>query len=59
MRTRLSTSSLDPTGRPGRGSSDFAVAGEISAPRDQGRMPMEHAAPPRLFQARRFVSRTD
>jgi hypothetical protein len=35
------------------------VAGEISAPRDEVHMTVEHAAPPRLFQWRRFVSRTD
>jgi hypothetical protein len=58
MQTRLSTSSLNPTGYPGRGSSDCAVVGEIAAPRDEADRPAEHAALPRLFRMRRRISRT-
>jgi hypothetical protein len=59
MQTRLSTSSLNPTGCPGRGLPGVAASGEVAALRDEVPVPAEHAAPPRLFQGRRLISRAD
>jgi len=59
MQTRLSTSSLNPTRCPRRRWSDLPVFGEIAGPRDEVDGPAERAAPPRPFQLRRRLSRTD